>query len=173
MTDSQIPDLASLPWIPYLTEAGIFAEDWQRKIGVYAIFDEAQTLQYVGYSRDIEASLKQHLVRQSDRCYGLKVYLIERPSRSVLEAVRSAWLKDGELPLEESAWTDPIDAKLTMTEAEKVQYQMQDELGQIKLLKNLARRLEAKIQAQLQQRGVTLELRFNPKLKEQGLLDLK
>ena len=174
MTDPQIPDLDSLPWIPYLTEAGIFAADWQRKIGVYAVFDDAKTLQYVGYSRDIEASLKQHLVRQSDRCYWLKVYLIERPSRSFLEAVRLAWLNAlGLQTLEEAAWTDPPDAKLTMTEEEKAQYQTQDELGKIKLLKNLARRLEAKIQEQLQHRGVQLELRFNPKLKEQGLLDLK
>ncbi len=173
MTDSQIPDLALLPWIPYLTEAGLVAEDWQRKIGVYAIFDDAKILQYVGYSRDIETSLKQHLVRQSDRCYWLKVYLIERPSRSFLEAVRSAWLNTLELPLEEANWTEPIDAKLTMTEEEKATYQMQDELGQMKLLKNLARRLEEKIYQQLQERGVKLELRFNPKLKEQGLLDLK
>ena len=174
MTDPQIPDLDSLPWISYLTDAGTFAADWQRKIGVYAVFDDAKTLQYVGYSRDIEASLKQHLVRQSDRCYWLKVYLIERPSRSFLEAVRLAWLKAlGLQTLEEAVWTDPLDAKLTMTEEEKAQYQTQDELGKIKLLKNLARRLEAKIQEQLQHRGVQLELRFNPKLKEQGLLDLK
>jgi hypothetical protein len=37
----------------------------------------------------------------------------------------------------------------------------------------VARRLENEIQSQLKARGVTMEIRFNPKLKEQGLLDLK
>ena len=42
-----------------------------------------------------------------------------------------------------------------------------------KLLKQVARRVEETILAKLQQRGVTTEIRFSPKLKEQGLLDLK
>ena len=174
MIDAQIPTLDSLPWIPYLTEAGLLAENWQRKIGVYAVFDQAQQLHYIGYSRDLEASLKQHLVRQGDRCYWLKVHIIERPSRTLLEAIRLAWLEEAGLKaLNESLWTDPIDAKLTMTDAEKISYQNQDDLGKMKLLKTVARRLEEQIQSQLQERGVKLELRFNPKLKEQGLLDLK
>jgi hypothetical protein len=41
------------------------------------------------------------------------------------------------------------------------------------LLKQVARRIEETILTKLQARGVTAEIRFNPKLKEQGLLDLK
>ena len=60
-----------------------------------------------------------------------------------------------------------------MTEAEREQYKKSDGLGQLKLIKNVARRVEAEILLQLQARGVKEEIRFNPKLKENGLLDLK
>ena len=60
-----------------------------------------------------------------------------------------------------------------MTDAEREQYKKSDGIGQLKLIKNVARRVEAEILAQLQARGVKEEMRFNPKLKENGLLDLK
>jgi hypothetical protein len=60
-----------------------------------------------------------------------------------------------------------------MTEDEKNTYLQTDELGQVKLLKTIARRVETEILEQLKQRGVNVEIRFNPKLKEKGLLDLK
>ena len=60
-----------------------------------------------------------------------------------------------------------------MTEAEKETYKNSDELTQIKLLKKVARRVQAEIEETLKKRGNTMEIRFNPKLKEQGLLDLK
>jgi hypothetical protein len=40
-------------------------------------------------------------------------------------------------------------------------------------LKNVARRVENEILSLLKARGVTEEIRFNPKLKTSGLLDLK
>lgn len=172
------PSLASLPLWSYLDENGLIIPSFQGKIGVYAIFDRNQTLQFVGFSRDVYLSLKQHLVRQPQQCYGFKVQLIERPSRTVLEEIRQQWIaENGSIPPGngdlETLWTQPIDAKLTMTAQEKVDWQNTDGLGQVKLLKSVARRLEAEIQTQLQVRGVKEDLRFNPKLKEEGLLDLK
>ena len=173
---TEIPALSSLEYLSYLDEDGCIPEELQGKIGVYAIFNSDKTLQYVGYSRDIYLSLKQHLVRQPQKCYWLKVQAIARPSRTVLESIRQAWLEEnGEISLgkSEREWTEPIDAKLAMTEAEKVDYQKSGELAQIKLLKKVARRVETDLSQQLESRGVQMELRFNPKLKEQGLLDLK
>jgi hypothetical protein len=46
-------------------------------------------------------------------------------------------------------------------------------VDQMKVMKNAARRIEAGIMQQLQARGLQEEIRFQPKLKEQGLLDLK
>lgn len=60
-----------------------------------------------------------------------------------------------------------------MTADEQTKYAATDELSQIKLLKNAARRVEGEILAELESRGVKMQMRFNPKLKEKGLLDLK
>lgn len=170
--------LNDLAFIPYIDNNGVINPDLEGKIGIYAIFNEEQNLEYVGYSRNLFMSLKQHLARQPNKCYWLKFYLIERPSRSILEEIRSNWLTENHnLPKgngeEEFLWTQAIDAKLTMTEDDKAEYKKNDELGKIKLLKKVARRLEEEIKAKLQSRNVTMEIRFNPKLKEEGLLDLK
>ncbi|MDJ0601793.1 MAG: GIY-YIG nuclease family protein [Crocosphaera sp.] len=178
ITDTQLPSLNALDYLPYLDENGIIAEDFQKKIGVYAIFDEDKQLKFIGYSRDIYASLKQHLVRQPQQCYWLKVEIIARPSRTILEEIKNNWTQEnGDLsindPENQALWTQPIDAKISMTEAEKETYQNSDELGKIKLLKKVSRRVQADLEKTLNQRRNQMEIRFNPKLKEQGLLDLK
>ena len=177
-TQTEITSLSSLEYIPYLDENGCLSEDLQKKIGVYSIFDQDKVMQFVGYSRDIYLSLKQHLVRQPNKCYWLKVQTITRPSRSILENIRQVWIEEnGSIPVgngvDEAIWNEPIDTKPTMTEAEKKQYQESEELAKIKLLKKVARRVEAEIKEELNVRGVQMEIRFNPKIKEQGLLDLK
>jgi len=58
--------------------------------GVYAIL-ATRVLRLSGYSRDIYLSLKQHLVRQTQYCYWLKVKLSEAQPH-ILESIRSGWL---------------------------------------------------------------------------------
>jgi hypothetical protein len=176
--ETEIPVLDNLEFLPYLDAQGLLDENLSGKIGIYAIFDQDKNLKFVGYSRDIYLSLKQHLVRQPNKCYWLKRQTIERPSRSILEATKQQWITENNAISEgngeqENLWTQPIDAKLTMTDEDKLNYNSNDELGQIKLLKSIAKRLEAQILETLSDRGVKVEIRFNPKLKEQGLLDLK
>lgn len=176
-TETNIPSLDSLEYIPFLDAEGQLPEQFQGKVGVYAIFDRDKILQYVGYSRDVDLSLKQHLVRQVQKCYWIKVQTSDRPSRTLLENIRNAWLSDGTISSgdrsQESGWTEPIDAKLTMTADEQNSYASGDEMMQTKLLKNVARRVEQQILADLESRGLKMQIRFNPKLKEKGLLDLK
>lgn len=177
-TDTNIPALASLEYISYIDTNGQLPEQFQGKVGVYAIFDQEKVLQFVGYSRDVDLSLKQHLVRQPQKCYWLKVQTIDRPSRTILESIRDAWTEEnGFIPTgnesEEAKWTQPIDAKVAMTTDEQSSYKSSDELAQSKLLKIVARRVESQVLTQLESRGVQMQIRFNPKLKEKGLLDLK
>ncbi|MBW4470867.1 MAG: GIY-YIG nuclease family protein [Stenomitos rutilans HA7619-LM2] len=173
------PSLSSLEFIHYLDDRGHLPEFLQGKIGVYAIFDQQQMLQYVGYSRDIHLSLKQQLVRQPECCYWLKVQTIDRPNRTILEEIRTTWISEnGSVPagngVDEGQWTQAIDAKLQMTPEEQASLVGAiDELTQTKVLKQVARRVEAEILEVLKSRGVQVEIRFNPKLKEEGLLDLK
>lgn len=179
-TQTDITSLANLEDIPYLDEAGKLPENFQGKIGVYAIFDRSKNLQFVGYSRDVYLSLKQHLARQPQNCYWLKVQTIDKPNRTILENTMNAWIaENGTTPSGNDAdkvkWTESIDVKLLMTDEERTNYEQAwgEELAQSKILKNVARRVEAEILAALKSRGCQEEIRFNPKLKDSGLLDLK
>ncbi|MGQ9869843.1 GIY-YIG nuclease family protein [Leptodesmis sp.] len=174
-----MPSLSSLEFIPYLNDRGLLPDQFQGKVGVYAIFDAEQKLQYIGYSRDIYLSLKQHLVCQPLHCYWLKVATVDRPNRTVLEEIRDSWMaENGATPVGNAAdaalWSQPIDVKQRMTTTEQTAYQTAvDELSQIKILKQVAHRVEAELIGILSDRRVQEELRFNPKMKEEGWLDLK
>lgn len=179
-TETDIPSLESLEYLSYLDSGGQLPETLQGKVGVYAIFDSEKVLQFVGYSRDVYLSLKQHFVRQPQNCYWLKVQTIDRPSRTILENIRESWIaENGGTPAgngaDEVKWTQPIDVKSLMTSEEQASYEKAagQEMEQSKVLKNAARRVEAGILASLKTRGLQTEVRFNPKLKESGLLDLK
>lgn len=175
---NDLPSLNSLEFLPYIDINGELPIELQNQIGIYAVFDRDRVLQFVGYSRDIYLSLKQHLVRKVTACYWVKVTTIARPNRTFLDKVQSAWIdENGCIPsgndLDRTSWLDPIDTNHAMTETEKTSFADLDGVAQIKLLKQVARRVEATILSQLQERGVRTEIRFNPKLKERGLLDLK
>jgi hypothetical protein len=175
---TDVPSLESLEFLPYIDDGGELPIQLQNKIGIYAIFDELQVLQFVGYSRDIYLSLKQHLVRKPESCYWVKATTIDRPNRTFLENVQSSWTtENGSVPIGNGAdstqWLDPISTHHAMTAAESDSFADLDGVAQIKLLKQVSRRVEETILATLQQRGIHTEIRFNPKLKEQGLLDLK
>ena len=178
-TLNEIPALKDLEYISYLDQRGNVRQDLPGKIGAYAIFARQKKLQYTGYSRDIYLSLKQHLVRQIELCYWLKISTIAKPSRKILEEICQNWIaENGSIPpgnssTENKKWTEAIDATITMNTAEKAAYQNSPEIEQIKLLKTIARRVEAEIKEKLKARGVQTEMLFNPKLKEKGLLDLK
>ncbi|NMG05778.1 GIY-YIG nuclease family protein [Brasilonema sp. UFV-L1] len=179
-SETDIIPLANLEYIPYIDDHGQFPEQLQGKIGVYAIFDQEKVLQFVGYSRDVYLSLKQHLVRQPQNCYWVKAQTIERPNRTILENIEQNWIvENGSVPAgnadNKDKWTQPIDVKAVMTPEEQANYNnpTNDEIMQTKIIKNVARRVEGEIIAVLELRGLQTEIRFNPKLKENGLLDLK
>ncbi|MGA1626674.1 MAG: GIY-YIG nuclease family protein, partial [Prochlorothrix sp.] len=161
-----VPSLDTLIFVPYLDSQGLIPEQpFAGKVGVYAIFDADRTLVYVGLSRDIYASLKQHLVRCPDRCYWVKARTLDRPNRTILETMRQQWItENGTVPPgngpEEEQWSQATDVKPLMTPEEKAAIEAADDLSRSKLLKDVARRVEAEIFATLEARGVTLKLRF-------------
>ena len=177
LTAEEKVNLKDLNYHSYLEPEGIINPDLEGKIGIYAIFDQDKKIQYVGYSRNLYKSLQQHLIRKVDKCHWFKIHIIDRPSRSLLEGIRHDWIEENEALLsdqeEQKQWTEPINIKQQMTTTEKQEYEQADELNKIKILKKIARREEAEIKHKLELRGVTMNMRFNPKLKEEGLLDLK
>ncbi|MBF2098952.1 MAG: GIY-YIG nuclease family protein [Gloeomargaritaceae cyanobacterium C42_A2020_066] len=173
--------LAGRPFLPFVDAQGYLPAELQGRVGVYAIYDQAQVLQYIGYSRDIHLSLKNHLVRQPHQCYWLKVETVDRPSRTLLESLRQAWLAEqptlppGNGP-EQARWEAPIQVQDLWTPQETAVQPWADpnldDVGRERLLKQAARQLEEQILARLAERGVQEPIRFNPKLKAAGRLDL-
>ncbi|MEM9908188.1 MAG: GIY-YIG nuclease family protein, partial [Cyanobacteria bacterium P01_D01_bin.44] len=150
MVEVSTPTLASLEAIPYLTESGQIPNVFEGKVAIYAIYDESHTLQYVGFSRDAAVGLKQHLVRKPDACHWVKLQSVERPSRTLLEGIRDSWIaENGSVPPgngpERIAWEKPIDAKQQMTEEERISIEKADGADEIKLMKNVARRVQADV----------------------------
>ncbi|GAB4366138.1 MAG: GIY-YIG nuclease family protein [Elainellaceae cyanobacterium] len=175
---TSFPHLNELDFIPYLNDDGQIPEQFEHRVGVYAIFDQTKTLQYIGYSRDVALSLKQHLVRQPQQCYWVKMQTIDRPSRTILEEIQNAWVQENGVTPSGNAdntaqWNQAIDAKTNMTDEDKATYNASDDAGKIKILKQVARRVEAEVLAKLEARGVKIPIRFDPKAKEEGLLNVK
>jgi hypothetical protein len=170
-----MPELADLPYVPYIDYQGLIPAFPPRQVGVFAIFDAEQNLQFVGYSRDIFISLKQHLVRQPQACQWVKIHLIDKPNRTILEEIVAAWTAGQSPPGNGEAahdWQESIDCRYAMTAEETAKFPEMEEIAQSKLLKQVARRVEATIMEKLQARGLQTEIRFNPKTKERGLLDI-
>jgi len=167
--------LADRQFLPYLDESGDISPDLVGKIGVYAIFDRDRTLQYVGISRDIASSLRLHIVRVPDRCYWLKIETVTKPSRTILGEIQESWLQGSDItPEQQELWDQPLNCRKFMTDAEKYDLsQATNESEEEKVLKNLARRIEKEILEHLAARGVKFEVRFNPKRKNEGILDVK
>jgi len=173
-----LPDLAQLPLQPFLTAAGAVDASTEKRIGVYAIFDQGQSLQYVGYSRNIAVSLLQHLVRQPDHCHWFAVYYLDRPDRQLLTQIQDHWL--GSQPAlppgndqQQSVWCESLNVMDHLTPEEATAIAHCDASEKPQLLKTIARRLEGEQLAKLKARGVTQPIRFDPKLKEKGRLDVK
>jgi hypothetical protein len=170
-----MPELADLPYLPYIDDQGEIPNLPARQVGALAIFDAEQNLQFVGYSRDILISLKQYLVRQPQACQWVKIHIIDKPNRTILEEIVAHWTAAQQPPGNGAAakdWQESIDCRSAMTAEEAAKFPEIEEIAQSKLLKQVARRVEATIMEQLQARGLQTEIRFNPKTKERGLLDI-
>jgi hypothetical protein len=170
-----VPALESLEFQPYLTEAGDIDPQWTGKIGIYGIFDRDRCLQYVGFSRDIVSSLRLHLVRVNDCCEWVKIFTIDKPSRSFLSEIQAAWWGDRKPEPEVlDRWEQPLNCLPWITEQEQHQLdRAATESDRDRLLKDLARRVEEEILAKLAARGVKFKVRFDPKRKNSGILDIK
>lgn len=182
-TSKEVTPLRDLEFLPYLNEEGLITvcSEPTAKASVYAIFDNERVLQYIGISRQVHSSMRLHFARMPLKCYYVKIQNISKPSRSLLELIKDKWIEEnGSLPSgndggpEQNMWENPLDCKPLMTDEEIGKL---EEAGagppKAKVLKNVARRVEAQLEKGFLARNCKERLRFDPKLKEKGLLDLK
>lgn len=174
------PPLTELPFLPFIDSDGKLPSGYANQIGAFAIYDQQQSLVHLGFSRNVLLSLKQSLIRSPDNCHWVKIVTIERPSKSQLLEIVTQWETEvGGSPYSKQnpqpQWTESINLHEHMTPEEQTAHAGPDldARGKVKLLKQVSRRLEAVILSKLEMREFQDELRFNPKLKESGLLDVK
>ncbi|MBW4547050.1 MAG: GIY-YIG nuclease family protein [Symplocastrum torsivum CPER-KK1] len=121
--------------------------------GVYAVLNDKQQTQYIGYSRNVLLSLNSHVAQNGTAaCAFVRVQTFKFPKRQEMEDLREAWLSELDyIPpgnSEESAnWASTVGeaAKATMSASERNAY----EEKKLKLRKAMAdtalvKELEAK-----------------------------
>ncbi|KAJ8903918.1 hypothetical protein NDN08_000449 [Rhodosorus marinus] len=85
------------------------------KVGAYAVFDGADELRYVGYSRNVFAKLRLHAVLQPQACVSFRTYFPDADhdvSPQDLENVLDMWIvQNGKIPsgntTERELWESP------------------------------------------------------------------
>ncbi len=112
-------------------------EDWckaaqnAKVAGVYAVLNDSQQTQYVGYSRNVTLSLRSHLTAHgSEVCALVRVQPFKFPKREEMEQLRDRWI--GELPSHppgniagSTDWASTVRdaAAQVMSEADRVIYE--------------------------------------------------
>ena len=147
-------------------------------------------LMYVGVTRNASTTLRSIVSRVpqllSERTV-FKVVHVRRPSKSLLDAARLQWINEAKQEGntgESSAavdnridmlemWEKPLECFPLMTTDEKQAIDAATNvLAKDRLTKEACRRIEAGLKKHLEEIGVTEKLRYDPKLKARGLLDL-
>jgi len=122
-----LPTLESLKMLPYLCpETGLINPDCYPtssaiRASVYGIFDASYGLQFIGMSRNIKLSLRMHLGRKPDATYGIVVYHVQKPSRTLLESIKEQWIEEVGTALDEdvAGWESALDVKAVMNEKDR------------------------------------------------------
>ncbi|CAM9846803.1 unnamed protein product [Ectocarpus sp. 12 AP-2014] len=181
--DAAVTPLADLEFHSFLDKDGKVASIDTKgvKASVYAVYDESKTLRYIGVSRGIQQSLRLSLARRPKDTYYFKVQNITRPSRSLLEIIKESWIEEnGSTPdgnadeASQAVWEHAINVVPLFTEEDRAVVAEWKEKGkEDRGLKKIAGRFENEILEILEERGVKESIRFDPKLKGKGLLDVK
>jgi hypothetical protein len=84
---------------------------------VFAVYDEQQKLQYIGFSKDLRSSLRTVLGRRPDKAYYFKAVQLPHLDQEDMLAIRQCWFDEcgapppgNKLALERKAWQSAVDA---------------------------------------------------------------
>lgn len=84
---------------------------------MFAIYDQNEKLQYIGFSKDIQGSLRSLFSRRPDKAYYYKFVHFPQVNQEEMVSTRGAWFEEvggappgNKLAMERTAWQQPIDA---------------------------------------------------------------
>lgn len=108
------PSLKDVPLVPFIDELGWVWPDppSTTEASIFAVYDENETVQFIGFSKEIRNSLRVMLSRQPAKCHSYKVYNMAELDQQQLMLMREKWFKElGFKPLgndaESDAWMKP------------------------------------------------------------------
>lgn len=104
---------------PIINEQGYISPnvDESAKGFVFAIYDELQKLQYIGFSKDLRSSLRTLFGRRPDKAWYYRVACLPTLDQQAMIKLREQWFeevggapKGNKLALERNQWQQPVDA---------------------------------------------------------------
>lgn len=126
---------------------------------VFAIYDQSKTLQYIGFSKELRASLLNVFSRRPDKCHFYRAVFLPELDQQVMVDIRSAWFDQNSGPPpgnklagERAAWQAPAKA-LAMSDR-----------GRAAAAEELAKQMMVKIES----RGCKEEFILNPDKLPEG-----
>jgi len=109
--------LSDLELIPFINEKGrVMPGVVTRSATVFAVFDENEDIQYIGFSKDIRNTLRALLGRKPDVCHSFKVLDMVQVDQKKMLNLRQNWIKEVGSPpgLKKEnamAWQKPVKCK--------------------------------------------------------------
>lgn len=158
------PSLDSLDFFPVLTVQGYIlpevTEDTEAT--VFALYDEARTLQYVGFSKGLRDTLRTLFSRRPEKTHYFKALHLPKLDQQQMLDIRSAWFDanygpppGNKLPHERDQWQQPLEAHAI------------SERGKAAAAAELAKQLQQRIR----QRGCKEEFVAKADLLAEGKVD--
>ena len=84
---------------------------------VFAIYDAEKKPQYIGFSKELESSLRTVFCRQPDKTYFYRAVHLQSLDKDLMMSVRSSWFEQlsgppsgNKVPNERAAWQGPVQA---------------------------------------------------------------
>ncbi|KAL4437252.1 hypothetical protein ABPG75_004391 [Micractinium tetrahymenae] len=158
------PSLDSLEFYPVLSVQGFISPEVPEgtEATVFALYDEARTLQYVGFSKGLRDTLRTLFSRRPEKTHYFKALHLAKLDQQQMLDTRSAWF-DGnygpppgnKLPHERDQWQQPLAAHAI------------SERGKAAAAAELAKQLQQRIR----QRGCKEEFVPNADLLGEGQVD--
>jgi len=149
-----------------LTDEGKIGSNQEEttKASVFAVFDKNKKLQYIGFSKGLQDSLRTVFTRRPDKAYYYKSANLTKLDQKEMIGIRDAWFEEvggppvgNKLALERAAWQQPLVAGANSNGVPKAK---------------AAEDAASKLLEEIRSRGCTEEFMPNPEGIPQGHVDL-
>ncbi|KAL4530637.1 hypothetical protein Ndes2437B_g04120 [Nannochloris sp. 'desiccata'] len=159
-----LPRLADLEPLPVVNVQGYINPEMPEgtQATVFAVYDQAKTLQYIGFSKNLRASLLTVFSRRPDKSHLYRALHLPQLDQNEMLSVRSSWFDQSggpppgnRLPAERAAWQE---AATPFTISDR---------GKVAAAEELAKSMIVKIKS----RGCKEEFLVNQDLIQEGKVD--